>query len=134
MKKIRKTAMLILAMLLALPMISKTVIKAENETNKSLDVMFIHDLHSHMENFASVENGETVYLGGIPQIKTLIEEQKAINPDTLVVDGGDFSMGTLIQTVYESEAPELKMLGSIGCEVTTLGNHEFDYKGTSGGS
>ena len=130
MKKIRKTAMLILAMLLALPMISKTVIKAENETNKSLDVMFIHDLHSHMENFASVENGETVYLGGIPQIKTLIEEQKAINPDTLVVDGGDFSMGTLIQTVYESEAPELKMLGSIGCEVTTLGNHEFDYKGT----
>lgn len=37
-------------------------------------------------------------------------------------------MGTLVQTVYAGEAAELKMLGSIGCEVTTLGNHEFDYK------
>ncbi len=126
----KKIAVFVFTFLLVVLMIPKMVIKAENETAKSLDVMFIHDLHSHMENFASVENGETVYLGGIPQIKTLIKEQKTVNPDTLVVDAGDFAMGTLIQTVYESEAPELKMLGSIGCEVTTLGNHEFDYKGT----
>ena len=37
-------------------------------------------------------------------------------------------MGTLVQTIYESEAAELRMLGEIGCEVTTLGNHEFDYR------
>ena len=51
-----------------------------------------------------------------------------MNPDTLVLDGGDFSMGTLIQTVYDTEAAELRMLGQIGCDVTTLGNHEFDYQ------
>ena len=45
-----------------------------------------------------------------------------------MVDGGDFSMGTLVQTVYEDEAAELRMLGTIGCEVTTFGNHEFDYR------
>lgn len=130
MKKKVKVFALVLAAMLLFPVLSQTYVKAETEDTKALDLMFIHDLHSHMENFASVENGETVYLGGIPQIKTLIKEQKEQNPDTLVLDAGDFAMGTLIQTVYESEAPELKMLGSIGCEVTTLGNHEFDYKGT----
>ena len=43
-------------------------------------------------------------------------------------DAGDFSMGTLIQTVYTTEAAELRMLGYLGCDVTTLGNHEFDYR------
>lgn len=129
MKKRFSVFALALAAMLLLPMLPQTVVNAETES-KSVDVMFLHDLHSHMENFASVENGETVYLGGVPQIKTLVDGKKAENPDTLVLDAGDFSMGTLIQTVYESEAAELKMLGNIGCEVTTLGNHEFDYKGT----
>ena len=34
-------------------------------------------------------------------------------------------MGTLIQTVYETEAAELRMLGYLGCDVTTWGNHEL---------
>lgn len=38
-------------------------------------------------------------IGGFARIKTLIDEQKEKAPDTLVVDGGDFSMGTLVQTV-----------------------------------
>ena len=128
MKKKKNVVLSALAVILTLTIFSQIEVRADGA--KELDVLFIHDLHSHMENFASVEDGETVWLGGIPQIKTLIEEKKEQNPDTLVLDAGDFAMGTLIQTVYEKEAPELKMLGSIGCEVTTLGNHEFDYKGT----
>ena len=44
------------------------------------------------------------------------------------MDAGDFSMGTLIQVVFEEEASEIRMLGELGMDVTTLGNHEFDYK------
>ena len=36
-----------------------------------------------------------------------MDEKKKDNPDTLVLDGGDFSMGTLIQTVYDTEAAEI---------------------------
>lgn len=57
----------------------------------------------------------------------MINEHEKENTDTLILDGGDFSMGTLIQTVYDTEAAELRMLGYLGCDVTTLGNHEFDY-------
>ena len=75
-----------------------------------MDIVFLHDLHSHLENFPSVEDGKTVYLGGMPQMKVIINEKKSENPDALVLDAGDFSMGTLIQTVYASEAAELKLL------------------------
>lgn len=95
---------------------------------KKLDVMFLHDTHSHLNPFATVEDGETQTLGGFAKIKTLINQQKAENPDTLLLDAGDFSMGTLVQVVYEEEASELRMLGELGIDATTFGNHEFDYK------
>ena len=101
---------------------------AAEENTKSLDVLFLHDTHSHLNEFATVENGESQVMGGFSKIKTLINEKKEKNPDTLILDAGDFSMGTLIQAVYEEEASEIRMLGDIGVEVTTLGNHEFDYR------
>ena len=94
---------------------------------KTVDMMFIHDMHSHLNEFATVEDDKTQVLGGLSRIKTLINKQKEINPDTLLLDAGDFSMGTLVQVIYEEEAAELRMLGEIGVEATTLGNHEFDY-------
>lgn len=98
------------------------------EETKKVDVMFVHDTHSHLNEFATVEDGETQILGGFARIKTLINEKKAENPETLLLDAGDFSMGTLIQAVFEEEASEIRMLGELGIDVTTLGNHEFDYK------
>ncbi len=95
---------------------------------KKVDVMFLHDTHSHLNEFATVEDGKTQVLGGFAKIKTLINKQKEKNPDTLLLDAGDFSMGTLIQVVYEEEASELRMFGDLGFDVMTLGNHEFDYR------
>ena len=37
-------------------------------------------------------------------------------------------MGSLFQTIYATEAPELRALGAMGYDATTLGNHEFDYR------
>lgn len=96
--------------------------------SKTLDVMFVHDTHSHLTEFATVEDGKSQIMGGFAKIKTLINEKKEENPETLVLDAGDFSMGTLVQVVFEEEASELRMLGELGVEATTFGNHEFDYK------
>lgn len=94
----------------------------------AVDIVFTHDTHSHLNTFTTMVDGLETELGGFARMNTLIEAQRAQNPDTLVIDGGDFSMGTLIQTVFETQAAELRMLGSLGCDVTTLGNHEFDYR------
>ena len=94
----------------------------------AVDIVFTHDTHSHLNTFTTMVDGLETELGGFARMNTLIEAQRAQNPDTLVIDGGDFSMGTLIQTVFETQAAELRMLGYLGCDVTTLGNHEFDYR------
>ncbi len=93
-----------------------------------VDILFLHDTHSHLNSFLTVEEGQDVTLGGVARLKTLIDRTKEHNPDTLVLDAGDFSMGTLIQTIFHTDAPELRMLGALGCDVSTLGNHEFDYR------
>lgn len=105
-----------------------TITGIADSKKKEVDVMFLHDTHSHLDEFATVEDGKTQVLGGFAKIKTLINEQKEDNPDTLILDAGDFSMGTLIQVMYEEEASEIRMLGEIGVDVGTFGNHEYDYK------
>ena len=118
--------MILIIAILVLPVLDIPV-EASAET-KQLDVLFTHDTHSHLDSFSTIVNGEKKEVGGFAKIKTLINEKKKENPDTLVLDGGDFSMGTLIQTVYDTEAAELRMLGYLGYDVTTFGNHEFDYR------
>lgn len=124
MKK-RTTLVCILTMLTVLSVFGLANASAKKQT---VDVMFLHDTHSHFNAFDTVEDGKTQNLGGFARIKTLIEKQQKENPDTLLLDAGDFSMGTLVQVVYEEEASELRMLGELGIVATTLGNHEFDYK------
>ena len=121
-----KTAGLMVAMLLVFGVLGFSV--SGKEPGKSLNVLFVHDTHSHLNEFATVEDGESQIMGGFAKIKTLINEKRIEDPDTLILDAGDFSMGTLIQAVFEEEASEIRMLGDIGVEVTTLGNHEFDYR------
>jgi len=115
---------IIMLLAIAIPHINTVA----NEDVKKVDIMFLHDTHSHLNTFTTVEGTQSVAMGGFSRIKTLINEQKLKNPDTLLLDAGDFSMGTLVQVVYEEEAAEIRMLGELGIEATTLGNHEFDYK------
>ena len=124
----RKILSVYLMGILAVAAINSGVYAEEKAEAASVDVLFVHDTHSHLNEFATIENGESQVLGGFAKLKTLINEKKKENPETLLLDAGDFSMGTLIQVVFEEEASEIRMLGDLGVEVTTLGNHEFDYK------
>lgn len=120
-----------LALILSLSVLTPFISRAENSTQnarKEADILFTHDTHSHLDSFITVQDGTSVELGGFARIKTLINEAKAENPDTFVIDAGDFSMGTLVQTIFSTDAAELRMLGNLGYDVTTLGNHEFDYR------
>ena len=82
--------------------------------NSPITIVFSHDMHSHLEKF--------------PKIRTVVKQEKQNNDATFVLDGGDFSMGTPYQTIFKEEAAELRMMGAVGYDATTLGNHEFDYR------
>ena len=97
------------------------------EEPKTLDLLFMHDMHSHLNPFTVMQDGEAVQVGGLSRMMTLVKQQYAANPDTLFVDAGDFSMGTVVQSVFETDAAELRTLGAMGVEALTLGNHEYDF-------
>ena len=101
------------------------ITNAENASGEEVTVLFTHDLHSHLLPSVN-ENGEGEY-GGYARLMTLIRKQKEIDPNAVLVDGGDFSMGSLFQTAYATSAIELRMMGAMGFDVTTFGNHEYDY-------
>lgn len=107
--------------------ISVVSVPAETES-KHVDMLVTHDIHSHLDSFEVLNvDGKKETVGGFARMKTLIDTKKEENPDTLVLDAGDFSMGTLYQTLFETDATELVMLGKLGFDATTFGNHEFDY-------
>ncbi len=124
----RKTFLRIATVLITLVMLFTLCAVPHAESAPSDDditILFTHDLHSHLLPSAN-EEGKGEY-GGYARLMTLIREQKEIAPDAILVDGGDFSMGSLFQTAYATSAIELRMMGAMGYDATTFGNHEYDY-------
>ena len=95
---------------------------------KEVQILFTHDMHSHLDPYKVNKDGAIEMVGGFAKLKTMVDEKREGHEATFLVDGGDFSMGTLYQTIYETEAPELTLMGKIGYDATTFGNHEFDYR------
>ena len=61
MKRILKPAALCLAAILFL---SNIFMVYAADTPKSVDILFFHDTHSHLDSFSTVENREAVTVGG----------------------------------------------------------------------
>lgn len=112
--------------ILTLVLITAVSVSADGDASgDEVTILFTHDLHSHLLPSLN-ETGEGEY-GGYARLMTLIRAEKAIDPNAILVDGGDFSMGSLFQTAYPTSAIELRMLGAMGYDATTFGNHEYDY-------
>ncbi len=120
----------ILAVLLFVSLLFITSISAyANPVPKTpLSIVFTHDMHSNLESRSVLLGGKQAQAGGFARLAAAISQTKATDPDTLVLDAGDFSMGTLFQTIYSDSAPELRLMGLLGFDAATLGNHEFDYR------
>jgi 5'-nucleotidase/UDP-sugar diphosphatase len=102
---------------------------------KLLTIIHSNDMHSHFLgaspniDYSPLVKGEDKTIGGWARIATVIKEVKKerSNP-VLVVDAGDFLMGSLFHMLSREQAFELRLLSMMGYDAVTLGNHEFDLK------
>jgi len=102
---------------------------------KSLTIIHTNDLHSHLlghspnRDYTPLTTGDDDTLGGFARIATVIESERVNrgNP-VLVLDAGDFLMGSLFHMISREEAVELRLMKEMGYDVVTIGNHEFDIK------
>ena len=85
-RKRMRTAMLIVMAFCLLCITS--VVAGDGE--KKIDILFTHDMHSHLDCFKVKKTGETKTVGGFARMKTLIDEKRKEDPELLLLDGGDF--------------------------------------------
>lgn len=126
MKNYKKLLTVLLVFAVVFSLILPTSAAAET---KSIKILFTHDMHaSLLPAKVADSNGNLAESGGFARLSTAIQDERSANPnDTLLVDAGDYSMGTLFQTLYTTQAPELSLMRAMGYDAVTAGNHEFDY-------
>jgi len=103
---------------------------------RSFTILHTNDWQSRLLGFgpnneytpASVGDDDTV--GGVARLASLLEQRRAAAGEqpVLLLDGGDFSMGTLFHTVTRETGGELRLMTELGYDAATLGNHEFDFR------
>ena len=108
---------------------------AAADGKKTFTILHTNDLHSNLIGMAPASDYTPLTLnddatrGGFGRLATLIAKRKAARQDqgpVLVLDAGDYSMGTAFAAATRETGCELQLLFRIGCEVTTFGNHDFD--------
>ena len=85
--------------------------RAQGERD-TLRILFTHDTHDH---WYPTESEGGAY-GGYTRLATLLRQEREAFPSgegqaLVTLDAGDFSMGSLLQTIYSTDAPELRERG-----------------------
>lgn len=103
---------------------------------RSFTILHSNDWQSRLHGFgpnneyspATVGDDDTV--GGVARLATLLRERRAAakGEALLLLDGGDFTMGTLFHTIAREMGSELRLMSELGYDAAVLGNHEFDFR------
>jgi len=87
--------------------------------------------HSPEADYSPASLADDTTVGGMARLATAIKTAKAAataaGTPTLLLDAGDFTMGTLFELLETSQAPELQFMQKLGYDVATIGNHELDW-------
>lgn len=83
-------------------------------------ILYIQDLHEAMP--VRQKAGEH---GGWGRLKTVIDAERARDPQSVLVFGGDAGGGTLFG--YFRGKPTIEAMNVLGVDVANLGNHDFDF-------
>lgn len=84
-----------------------------------LTILHTNDTHSQVE--PKRDNN----CGGYARRMGLIEEERKVDKNLLLLDAGDFSQGTPYFNYYHGRV-EIEAMNKMGYDAATLGNHEFD--------
>lgn len=96
--------------------------------NKSvpLTLLYTADVHSRIDPFPDGFYHKTYAgKGGMARIASMARQLKQQNPNSLLLDSGDYLQGTPYFNFFKGEV-ELQAYQKAGFDAITIGNHEFD--------
>jgi len=108
---------------------------AAADGKKTFTILHTNDMHASFIGMGPASdytpftlNNDTTR-GGYARLAGLIAKRKAARKGqgpVLVLDAGDYSMGTAFSAATRETGGELHLMGMMGYDATTFGNHEFD--------
>ena len=112
------------------------VSSAATAAERSFTLLHTNDWQSRLLGFSPnseytpATTGDDDTVGGVARLATLLAQRRAAagNEPLLLLDAGDFTMGTLFHTLARETGSELQLLSELGYDAVTLGNHEFDFR------
>lgn len=117
--------LLLLALTACTPSASEIETAATNTHSKTITLLFTNDFESAYDPVTAYWRDDMERIGGISQLATLIDQQRAAHPNTFLFDAGDIFTGTLAKLTKGELAFELML--SMGYDAMVIGNHEFEY-------
>jgi len=103
---------------------------------KTFTILHTNDMHSAFIGLSPASDYTPLTLnddktrGGYSRLAGLLAKRKAARKGqgpVLVLDAGDYSMGTAFGAATRTIGGELQLMARMGYDATTFGNHEFDY-------
>jgi 5'-nucleotidase/UDP-sugar diphosphatase len=102
---------------------------------KTFTILHTNDMHSSLigmgpaADYTPFTINDDATRGGYARLAALITKRKEARKDegpVLVLDAGDYSMGTAFGAASRETGGELQLMSLMGYDATTFGNHEFD--------
>ncbi|MCL2211952.1 MAG: 5'-nucleotidase C-terminal domain-containing protein [Treponema sp.] len=115
----KKRGCLLFIVLLLTGVLYAAPIMEGSNIGKSGELVLLHtnDFHGALQS----NSGR----GGLANVAAFIKAVRAVNPDVLLVDSGDFSTGSALSNMFNAE-PVIRGYNIMGYDAITFGNHEFD--------
>ncbi|WP_338786953.1 DUF6359 domain-containing protein [Metabacillus sp. FJAT-53654] len=95
----------------------------EEADNISVQLLGVNDLHGKVDITGTVSG---VNYGRMDYLAAHLRQRETTNPNTLIVHAGDMVGGSSPVSALLQDEPTVEMMESIGFDVGTVGNHEFD--------
>ncbi|MGB9844026.1 5'-nucleotidase C-terminal domain-containing protein [Thermodesulfovibrio yellowstonii] len=80
----------------------------------------------HTNDFHGYISGTDAKNGGLARIYTIVKEERAKNPNTILIDAGDHIQGANIANFFKGQNV-VEIYNAMGYNYATFGNHEFDW-------
>jgi 5'-nucleotidase / UDP-sugar diphosphatase len=107
----------------------------EKKMTKTFTILHTNDMHSNFIGMGPASDYTPFTLnddktrGGYARLAAMIatrRKARAGEGPVLILDAGDFSMGTAFAAASREIGGELQIMSRMGYDATTFGNHEFD--------
>jgi 2',3'-cyclic-nucleotide 2'-phosphodiesterase (5'-nucleotidase family) len=121
----RASGLLIVVLLVSVLSCAGPTTVPEPDHLRRVTLLYTNDFESAYDPIPAFWRDDVEHVGGVAQLATLIERERAGSELSFLLDAGDIFTGTLAK-LTRGELP-FELMITMGYDAMCIGNHEFEY-------